>query len=94
VPIDFQDLVWAFEIQDLSISWSSLARYDNADVLREAFRSGYAEVRAWPELDEETLAGLVAARRLHQLNQSLTMRRPGLARYVEHALALIAKWMA
>lgn len=94
VPIDFQDSVWGFDIQDIAISWSSLARFDDAEVLRDNFRSGYAEIRAWPDLDDATLSGLVAARRLHQLNLSLTMRRPGLAQYVDRALVLIGEWMA
>lgn len=28
VPIDFQDLVWGFDVQDLANSWSSLARFE------------------------------------------------------------------
>lgn len=94
VPIDFQDLVWGFDLQDLAISLSSLARFDGAEALREQFRSGYEDIRAWPDLDDATLAGLVAGRRLHQLNLSLTLRRPGLSRYVDRALALIAEWMS
>ena len=94
VPIDFQDLVWGFDIQDLAISWTSLARFDDPDVLRDHFQSGYTAIRAWPDLDDATLAGLVAARRLHQLNLSLTLRRPGLAQYINQALALISEWMA
>lgn len=94
VPIDFQDLVWGFDVQDLAISWNSLTRFPDAEALQEQFRAGYSDVRAWPDLDDAALAGLVAARRLHQLNLSLTLRRPGLDQYVERALQLIAKWMA
>ena len=94
VPIDFQDLVWGFDVQDLAISLSSLARFDDAEALREQFRSGYEDIRAWPDLDDATLAGLVAGRRLHQLNLSLTLRRPGLSRHIDRVLSLIAEWMS
>jgi len=94
VPIDFQDLVWGFDVQDLANSLSSLAPFDDAEALREQFRSGYEDIRAWPDLDDATLAGLVAGRWLHQLNLSLTLRRPGLSRHIDRALALIAEWMS
>jgi Ser/Thr protein kinase RdoA (MazF antagonist) len=93
VPIDFQDLVWGFDVQDVAISLTSLERFAEADTLRHQFRSGYEDVRAWPALDDATLAGLVAARRLHQLNLALTLRRPGLSQYIDRALRLIAAWM-
>ena len=60
VPIDFQDLVWGLDIQDLAISWSALAHFDEQDRLRDQFRAGYATVRTWPELEPETLAALIA----------------------------------
>ena len=94
VPIDFQDLVWGYDVQDLAISLSSLARFDEADALREQFRSGYEDIRAWPDLDDATLAGLVAGRWLHQLNLTLTLRRPGVSRHIDRALELIAEWMS
>jgi Ser/Thr protein kinase RdoA (MazF antagonist) len=93
VPIDFQDLVWGFDVQDLAISWSSLGRFDDAEALREQFRSGYEQVRSWPDLDAATLAGLVVARLLHQLNLSLTLLRPGLSQFIDRVVVLIGEWM-
>ncbi len=93
VPIDFQDLVWGLDIQDLAIAWSALAPFDEQGRLRDRFRAGYATVRPWPELDPETLSALIAARRLHQLNLALTLRKPGLADFVTRATKVIAEWM-
>ena len=45
VPIDFQDAVWGFEVQDLSITVAALRRWPNGDRLIDAFRSGYSECR-------------------------------------------------
>lgn len=94
VPIDFQDLVWGLEMQDLAISLSSFGRFDEAEALRERFRIGYSAVRPWPELDPKTLRALVVARLLHQLNLALTLRKAGLDRFVTRAEALIGEWMA
>jgi Ser/Thr protein kinase RdoA (MazF antagonist) len=93
VPIDFQDLVWGFDIQDLAITLTSFGRFDKPEALRGRFRAGYTKVRCWPALDAETLDALTAARRLHQLNLALTLRKPGLADYVARARRLIGDWM-
>ena len=61
VPIDFQDLVWGLDIQDLAIVWSALAPFRRAGSPSRPVPCGYATVRPWPELDPETLAALIAA---------------------------------
>ena len=94
VPIDFQDLVWGFDIQDLAITLTSFGRFDEPEALWVQFRAGYTKVRRWPVLDPETLYALIAARRLHQLNLALTLRKPGLADFVPRARRLIGEWMA
>jgi len=93
VPVDFQDLVWGIEVQDLAISLSSFRPFHDAETLRRRFRAGYASVRDWPEVDPETWEALLAARRLHQLNLALTLRRPGLDLFVARAYKSIGDWM-
>jgi len=94
VPIDFQDLIWGFEVQDLAITLSSFGRFDDPDDLRARFHAGYQDVRPWPDFDPAMLAALVGARRLQQLNLALTLRRPGLDVYVPRIVELIKAWMA
>jgi len=91
--VDFQDLIWGFDVQDLAIAAKALHRYDEPTALLEAFRLGYEDVRRWPDDDPDTFAGLVAARRLHQLNLGLHLRRPGLEGFVARQAALITAWM-
>lgn len=93
VPIDFQDLVWGFDLQDLAITLTSLRRFGDVTGLTAAFRGGYSDVRRWPELDEATLAALTASRRLHQLNLALNLRRPGFDQLVQRGTLLITEWM-
>jgi Ser/Thr protein kinase RdoA (MazF antagonist) len=73
VPIDFQDTVWGFEVQDLSITVSALRRFPDGDRLTEAFRSGYSELRPWPDISPALFDSLVAARALHVLNLTLNL---------------------
>lgn len=94
VPVDFQDLVVGFDVQDLSISLGPLDRADPTGGLAAAFRAGYAGVRPWPDLGGELLAALVVARRLHQLNLGLALGGPGLDAYAAGVVDLVRRWTA
>jgi Ser/Thr protein kinase RdoA (MazF antagonist) len=94
VPIDFQDLVWGFDIQDLAITLAALRRTDDDGRLEAQFQRGYRAVRTWPQLEPATLAGLIAGRQLHQLNLALNLRRPGLDIVIARAKARITEWMS
>ena len=56
--IDFQDLIWGFEIQDVEIALLGLEHFGDAGGLADAFRAGYETVRSWPEADAATIAAL------------------------------------
>jgi Ser/Thr protein kinase RdoA (MazF antagonist) len=94
VAIDFQDLVWGLDIQDLAITLTSLRRFDDCEHLIASLRCGYEAVRPWPDPDPSLLAALIAGRRLHQLNLTLNLRRPGYEQAIARAAALIRDWMA
>jgi Ser/Thr protein kinase RdoA (MazF antagonist) len=49
-PIDFEDLCWGYPVQDIAISAYYTAPGTHAEAYRLAFREGYEEVAAWPEL--------------------------------------------
>jgi len=85
--IDFQDLFFGFEIQDVTIPTMALPDAD-------AFRAGYETVRPWPEADPETIAALEAARHLNVLNFGLSVGKPGLDEFVARHAGPIAEWMA
>ena len=93
IPIDFQDAVWGLDVQDLALSMVSLGQVDSSGDLGAAFRLGYESVRPWPDLSPDLLATLCAARRLHQLNLSLTLRKPGLDVFVARMEGLIERWL-
>ncbi|MCA0144034.1 phosphotransferase enzyme family protein [Blastococcus sp. LR1] len=94
VPIDFQDLVWGFDVQDLAISIAALRRTSGGTRLVDAFRSGYAELRPWPVLPDELLETLLAARVLHQVNLTLNVRRPAdVAEYLAAHAQRLREWL-
>jgi len=91
--IDFQDLIWGFEIQDIVIALQALAPFDHAPVLIDAFRQGYETVRDWPDADPETVAALGAARHLNILNFGLNVRGPDLDRFIARHAGPVVEWM-
>jgi Ser/Thr protein kinase RdoA (MazF antagonist) len=73
VPIDFQDTVLGFEVQDLSFTVAALRYRPDRDELTEAFRAGYSESRAWPDVSPELFDSLIVARGLQQMNLTVNM---------------------
>ena len=92
-PIDFQDLLWGFEIQDVSITTSSFEWYSDSDALAASFRAGYEQLRAWPVDDPTLLGTLVAARHLSVLNLGYNLRRPGFERFLTTHADWLRNWM-
>jgi Ser/Thr protein kinase RdoA (MazF antagonist) len=94
VPIDFQDTVRGFEVQDLSFTVAALRRWPNSDRLTEAFRAGYSECRPWPEVSPALFDSLIAARGLQQMNLTLNMTDiNGLESYVARHAERVRAWM-
>ena len=93
VLIDFQDLIWGFEVQDVSIALLALQQHGDTGSWGAAFRAGYESVRPWPETDPGTLAALDAARHLNILNFGLNLRRSGVDDFIERHAAPVVEWM-
>jgi Ser/Thr protein kinase RdoA (MazF antagonist) len=94
VPIDFQDTMRGFEVQDLSITISALRRRPDGDRLVEAFRGGYCELRAWPDVPPALLDSLIVARGLQQMNLTLNVAsNDGLDGYVAGHAERVRTWM-
>jgi Ser/Thr protein kinase RdoA (MazF antagonist) len=94
VPIDFQDTVRGFEVQDLSISVAALRRRPDGDRLLEAFRRGYSECRPWPDASPALFESLIVARALHQANLTLNVTgMDGQDSYVAGHAERVRAWM-
>ncbi|MEE9413807.1 MAG: hypothetical protein V3V01_00900, partial [Acidimicrobiales bacterium] len=90
-PIDFQDLQFGFDLQDVALTSADLNR--NYPEMLAPFQSGYASVRGLPELSPELERALAAARSLNLMNLGLHLRRPGIAQYLGGHANRVASWM-
>jgi Ser/Thr protein kinase RdoA (MazF antagonist) len=94
VPIDFQDTVLGFEVQDLSFTVAALRNRPDGDQLTAAFRAGYSESRAWPDVPPALFDSLIVARGLQQLNLTLNISGiDGLEGYVTGHAERVRAWM-
>ncbi len=92
-PIDFQDLQFGFDAQDLGIAIAVLTR--KFPVFVDAFQLGYRDVRPWPSAcnDLETMAAFTAMRSLNVLNLSLNLQRFGSSEFTAAHTAIVKEWM-
>jgi Ser/Thr protein kinase RdoA (MazF antagonist) len=90
--IDFQDLIWGFDVQDVSIALLAFERIDGA--WGEVFRSGYESVRPWPAADPGMHSALRAARRLNELIYGITVGLSDLDAFIARHAGAIRAWMA
>jgi Ser/Thr protein kinase RdoA (MazF antagonist) len=94
VPIDFQDMVTGFEVQDVAFTVAALRRLPQGGQLAGAFRHGYSQCRPWPDVSPAVFEALIAARGLHLMN--LVMNNTdlsGLDSYVAGHAGRIRTWM-
>jgi Ser/Thr protein kinase RdoA (MazF antagonist) len=94
VLIDFQDLAWGFDVQELAIAQLALERHGDTGDWWKAFHSGYESMRTWPDASPEMWAGLRAARHLNVLNFGLNVVGPVLDAFITRHTAPVAEWMA
>ena len=67
-PIDFEDLMWGWPVQDIATTLYDLLRYDEYPILRNAFQQGYAQHKPWPERYPGEIDAFIAARGLGLVN--------------------------
>lgn len=90
-PLDFQDLRFGFDLQDVALSIADIGR--NTPELVEPFRAGYSQVRPWPDLDPEAQATFAAARSLNIMNLGLCAPRTGIAAGFDRHAQSVVDWM-
>jgi Ser/Thr protein kinase RdoA (MazF antagonist) len=95
VPIDFQDLVWGLDVQDVAITLTALQRAPGGARLVDAFRDGYAARRPWPDLPPPLLDALLATRALNQINLAVNSKSAAeLAEYLPPRAERLRLWLA
>lgn len=75
-PIDFEDLMWGWPVQDIAITLYYLLDQANYDELRQAFQAGYTQVCPWPESYPGEIEAFIAGRGLDLVNFILNDPNP------------------
>jgi Ser/Thr protein kinase RdoA (MazF antagonist) len=73
---DFEDLIWGWPVQDLGIALYYLEREDNYPELLTAFRTGYEQVRDWPDRTGREIDTFIAGRALVLANDVELLEEP------------------
>ena len=75
-PIDFEDLIWGWPVQDIATTLYYFIDYENYPTLRDAFQSGYTRHCPWPERYAGEIDAFIAARGLEIVNFVLNDPNP------------------
>ena len=75
-PIDFEDLVWGWPVQDIATCLYYFMKDEHFLTYRQAFQEGYATVNPWPEHYPGEVDRFIAARGLLLANFILTDPNP------------------
>ncbi|MDQ3326962.1 MAG: phosphotransferase [Chloroflexota bacterium] len=72
-PLDFEDALWGYPVQDIAMTWYDLLDHADPestdyDALREAFERGYTSRAAWPEAYPDEIDAFIAGRQIWRAN--------------------------
>jgi Ser/Thr protein kinase RdoA (MazF antagonist) len=67
-PIDFEDLMWGWPVQDIGTALFYISGREDAAAVRTAFQAGYTQDRAGPESHPGEIDAFIAARGIGLVN--------------------------
>ncbi|MBN2148760.1 MAG: phosphotransferase [Anaerolineales bacterium] len=67
-PIDFEDLMWGWPVQDIATTLYYFLDPPSYPAMREAFQQGYTRICPWPERYPGEMDAFIAARGLGMVN--------------------------
>jgi Ser/Thr protein kinase RdoA (MazF antagonist) len=75
-PIDFEDLMWGWPVQDIATTLYYFLGAAEYPALRASFQAGYTQQTAWPECEPGEINAFIAARALGLANFILADPNP------------------
>jgi Ser/Thr protein kinase RdoA (MazF antagonist) len=75
-PIDFEDLMLGWPVQDIAICFYYLQDLENYTALKDAFQEGYTRCCPWPERVPGEIESFIAARAMDLANFVLNEYNP------------------
>ena len=82
-PIDFEDLMWGWPVQDIATTLYYLMDMETFPTLRAAFQEGYTRQTDWPERHVGEIDSFIAARGLGLANFVLNYPDPARVQAME-----------
>lgn len=67
-PIDFEDMMWGWPVQDIAVTLYHLWQHPQYPALRQAFQRGYQTHSLWPERYPGEIDAFIAARAAGMVN--------------------------
>ncbi len=95
-PLDFEDTVWGYPVQDLAMALQDLMKDVSAEVfgpLRQALRRGYARHAPWPERYAGEIDALGAGRLVWVANYVARYERPHLRTFLDGLAPLLERYL-
>ena len=75
-PIDFEDLMWGWPVQDIATTLYYFFKESEFEERRAAFQKGYTSVSPWPERFADEIDSFIASRALDMANFVLQTPNP------------------
>jgi len=75
-PIDFEDLMWGWPVQDIATTLYDILDQEDYSILRDAFQQGYTIHNPWPERYTGEIDAFIAARGVGLVNFILNDPNP------------------
>ncbi len=95
-PLDFEDTIWGYPVQDIAMALQDLmvdVARDAYDSLLNAFREGYESVRSWPEEYEGQIDTFRAGRLLWVANFVAHHQREFLNEFTDWLVPLFSRYL-
>jgi Ser/Thr protein kinase RdoA (MazF antagonist) len=96
-PLDFEDTIWGYPVQDIAMALQDLmvdVERDAYAPLQIAFRRGYESVCSWPERYESQIDTFRAGRMLWVANYVARFERNYLTEHVEWLAEQFGRFLA
>jgi len=95
-PLDFEDTLWGYPVQDIAMALQDLmsdVTADRYEPLQEAFQSGYESLRPWPEAYDSEIDTFRAGRLIWVANWVSRHQREHLAEHLGRTARLLEPFL-
>lgn len=96
IPLDFEDTVWGYPVQDIAMALQDLmldVEPERYELLESAFRRGYESHSPWPEAHAGQIDTLRAGRMLWVANYIAAFQQEHLVGYLERYQAMLVEFL-